>query len=104
MIAIRSMRTDFQIDIFWASSIRSKLAQRLSAVAVSGEISNFGWAYFYRGDSHFVWETAILYGHHPQLRHGGSRDSNPRKKSILGSTYQLGYSTTGGRARLKLLI
>jgi len=66
-----------------------------------------GPTYFYMGDSHFVWETAILYGHHPQLRNavwskqacmGGSRDSNPRKRSILGSTYQLGYSamTTGG--------
>ena len=28
-----------------------------------------GPSYFYMGDSHFVWETAILYGHHPQLRH-----------------------------------
>ena len=28
-----------------------------------------GPTYFYMGDSHFVWETAILYGHHPQLRH-----------------------------------
>ena len=50
------MRPDFQIDIFWASSIGSKLAQRLSAVAVSGGISKFGWAHlFYMGDSHFVW-------------------------------------------------
>ena len=41
------MRPDFQIDIFWASSVRSKLAQRLSAVAVSGEISNFGRAHLF---------------------------------------------------------
>ena len=53
------MRPDFQIDIFWASSIRSKLAQSLSGVAVSGEISDLGWAHsFYMGDSHFVWKAA----------------------------------------------
>ena len=43
MIAIRSMRPDFQTDIFWTSSVRSKLAELLSAVAVGGEIS-IEWA------------------------------------------------------------
>ena len=49
------MRPDFQTDIFWTSSVRSKLAEGLSAVAVGGEISKLGGLHsFYVGESHFV--------------------------------------------------
>ena len=62
MIAIRSMGPDFQTDIFWTSSVRSKLAQRLSAVAVGGEISKLSGPHsFYMGVSHFIHRVGFLY-------------------------------------------
>ena len=66
------MRPDFQFDIFWASSIRSKLAQRLSAVAVSGEISNFEWA------------PLILYGRQPFICRAMSKQAWESFRGIPG--------------------
>ena len=55
------MRPEFQIDIFWASFMRSNLAQRLSGVAVSGEISNFEWApLILYGRQPFIWSPPRL--------------------------------------------
>ena len=47
------MRPDFQTDVFWASSIRSKLGGNLSAVAIS------------RQNLFFEWAPLILYEGHP---------------------------------------
>ena len=56
------MRPDFQTDIFWTSSVRSKLAEGLSGVAVGGEISKLSGPHsFYVGDSHFLYRVGFLY-------------------------------------------
>ena len=114
MIAIRSMRPDFLIDIFWASSIRSKLAQRLSAVAVSGEFQILGGpTYFYMGDSHFIWSpptTAQCHFECYVVKAAGMLEVpgiRTRAKDLflcLLTNWASPHMTTGGRALLKLLI
>ena len=65
MIAIRSMGPDFQNDIFWTSSVRPKLAQRLSAVAVGGEISKLSGPHsLYVRDSYFIHRVGFFI--HPE--------------------------------------
>ena len=67
------MRPDFRTDSSWTSSVRSKFAQRLSAVAVGGEISNFGWA------------PRILYGRQPAYRHGGGFYITGQQRGFKGT-------------------